>query len=175
MNNEVDQFLATSPNPVLRVDKNGIILYSNEAGEPLLNVWGTGVGKKLPSNIRNLVQRVILRNSPEKMEIKVGERLCSIVFHPLYEEKCVCISGFDISDQNELKEKKQESEAQEKVGVGLADGLRLLRHPIRPGVSGQKREDIPVEPRKEALDGLGRGVVRPGMDDRPRTRFSEEL
>jgi hypothetical protein len=65
-------------------------------------VWGTGVGKKLPSSIGDLVQRVISRNSPEKMEIKVGERLYSTVFHPLYEEKCVCISGFDISDQNEL-------------------------------------------------------------------------
>jgi len=129
MNNEVDQFLATNQNPVLRVDKNGIILYSNEAGEPLLNVWGAGVGKKLPSSIGDLVQRVISRNSPEKMEIKVGERLYSTVFHPLYEEKCVCISGFDISDQNELKENIQENEAKEKAGVGLAEVIdtRLIQ------------------------------------------------
>jgi PAS domain S-box-containing protein len=129
MNNEVDQFLATNQNPVLRVDKNGIILYSNEAGESLLNVWGAGVGKKLPSSIGDLVQRVISRNSPEKMEIKVGERLYSTVFHPLYEEKCVCISGFDISDQNELKENIQENEAKEKAGVGLAEVIdtRLIQ------------------------------------------------
>jgi hypothetical protein len=51
---------------VLSVAKDGIILYSNEAGEPLLHEWGVGVGEKLPSHIGDFVQRVISRNSPEE-------------------------------------------------------------------------------------------------------------
>ena len=56
------------------------------------------------------MQRVISRNSPEKMEVKVGKRVYLVVFHPLPEEECVNISGFDISDQKEVEGKLRESE-----------------------------------------------------------------
>ena len=106
----MEQFLATNPNPVLSVAKDGTVLYSNKAGEPLLHEWGVGVGEKLPSYIVDFVQRVISHNSPEKMEVNVGKRVYLIVFHPLYKEECVNISGFDISDQKEVEGKLRESE-----------------------------------------------------------------
>ena len=101
----MEQFPANNPNPVLSVEKDGTVLYSNEAGELLLHEWNVGIGEKLPSNIRDLVQRVISRNSPEKMEVNVGKRIYQASFHPLPEEECVNIYGFDISDQKELEEK----------------------------------------------------------------------
>jgi hypothetical protein len=75
MKSKMEQFPANNPNPVLSVEKDGTVFYSNKAGEPLLNIWGVGVGEKLPSSIGGFVQRVISRNSPEKMEIKVGKRV----------------------------------------------------------------------------------------------------
>ncbi len=60
-------FYAKNPNPVLSVAKDGIVLYSNEAGEPLLYEWGVKVGEKLPSSIGEIVQSVISRNNPEKL------------------------------------------------------------------------------------------------------------
>jgi len=121
MNIEIDQISATSPNPVLRIDKNGTVLYSNEAGKFLLHEWSVGVGEKLPSYLAEFAQSVISRSSPEKMEVKVEKRVYLIVFHPLHEEECVNISGFDISDQKEFKEKVQESEPQEMADVELAE------------------------------------------------------
>ena len=106
----MEQFPATNPNPVLCVEKDGTVLYSNEAGEPLLHEWGMKVGEKLPSYIGDSVHRVISRNSPEKMEVKVGNRVYLVSFHPLPEEECVNIYGFDISDQKELEGKLRESE-----------------------------------------------------------------
>ena len=90
---------------MLCVEKDGTVLYSNKAGEPLLHEWGVGVGEKLPSYIVDFVQRVIFRNSPEKMEVKEGKRVYLVTFYPLPEEECVSIYGFDISDQKELEEK----------------------------------------------------------------------
>ena len=98
MEAKVDQTPATNSNPVLSVNKNGCIVYSNEAGNPLLNEWDVKVGEKLPSSIVDLVQRVIYQNSPEKMETKVGNRIYLVIFSPLPEQECVNISGFDISD-----------------------------------------------------------------------------
>ncbi|MHB8101573.1 MAG: PAS domain-containing protein [Methanosarcina sp.] len=109
MKSRIEQFPVMNPNPVLSVAKDGTVLYSNVAGEPLLHGWGVLVGEKLPSCIGDFVQRVISWNSPEKMEVKVGNKVYLILFHPLPDEECVNIYGFDISDQKELERKLQES------------------------------------------------------------------
>ena len=105
MEKKMEQFPAKNPNPILGVAKDGTVLYSNIAGEPLLHEWGVEVGEKLPSNIGDLVHRVIYQNIPEKMEVNVGKRVYMLAFHPLSEEEYVNIYGFDISDQKELEEK----------------------------------------------------------------------
>ena len=110
MKTKMEQFPAKNPNPVLSVGKNGTILYSNEAGEPLLNEWGVRVGEKLPPHIENIVQRVISRNSSEKTEVKAESRIYLLSFHPFPEEECVNIYGFDVSDREEFEEKLRESE-----------------------------------------------------------------
>ena len=115
MKAKLDQFPATNPNPVLSVEKDGTVLYSNRAGETLLHEWGVEIGEKLPSCIGDFVQRVISRNSPEKMEVKVGKRIYLVAFHPLPEEGRINIYGFDISDQKELEEKLRIKEKQNDV------------------------------------------------------------
>jgi len=115
MNTKIDQFPAINPNPVLSVDKDGTVIYSNEASEPLLHEWNLKVSEKLPSSIRDLVQRLISSNSSEKMGVKVGKRVYLLSFHPVPEEECVNIYGFDISEQKELEEKLRESEKRERA------------------------------------------------------------
>ena len=121
METKIEQSSATNPNPVLSVEKDGTVLYSNAAGEPLLHEWGVGVGEKLPFRIRDFMQRVISWNSPEKMEVKVGNRVYLVAFHPSIKEDCVNVYGFDISDQKELEGKYRGSEAQETANMELAD------------------------------------------------------
>ena len=119
----IEQFPVTNPNPVLSVEKDGTVLYSNKAGEPLLNEWGVRVGEKLPSNIREFVERALSQNIPEKTEVKVEKRVYLVSFHPFQDVGCVGIYGFDISDRKELEEKLKErekrlSEAQRMAHIG---------------------------------------------------------
>ena len=72
MNTKIEQFPAKNLCPVLSVAKDGTVLYSNEAGKPLLFEWGIEVGEKLPSSIGDVVQKAIFQNSPEKIEVKAG-------------------------------------------------------------------------------------------------------
>ena len=109
---KMEQFPAKNPNPVLRVEKDGTVLYSNGAGKLLLHEWGVGVGEKLPSCIGDFVQRVISRNGPEKMEVKVGKKVYLVAFHPLPEEEYINIYGSDITGQKELEEKLRIKEKQ---------------------------------------------------------------
>jgi hypothetical protein len=110
-----EQIPAKNPNPMLIIEKNGAVLYSNRAGESLLQEWGLRVGDKLPPDLIDLAQRVVSRNIPEKIEVKVEQGVYLIIFHPSAEEKYVNIYGFDISDQKELEEKLRIKEKQNDV------------------------------------------------------------
>lgn len=110
MKPKTEKLLANNPNPVLSVDKDGTILYSNEASEPLLQEWGKKIGEKLPSSIEDLVLKTVFRNSPETKEVRVGKRVYLINFYPFPEEGCVNVYGFDISNRAGLEEKLWECE-----------------------------------------------------------------
>uniref|UniRef100_UPI0025F79922 PAS domain S-box protein n=1 Tax=Methanosarcina sp. UBA5 TaxID=1915593 RepID=UPI0025F79922 len=116
-----EQSQAIDPNPVLSVAKDGVILYSNEAGKPLLHDWGVRVGDKLPLHLEIFVQRAVSRKSIEKIEVTMGKKVYFIVFHPLPERECVNIYGFDISDRKKLEGKSLESETQKKANLKLAE------------------------------------------------------
>ena len=103
-------FPAKNPNPVLSVEKDGTVLYSNEASKPLLYEWGAKIGEKLPSSIVDILQKVITQNNPEKIEVKAGNSTYLLSLHHLPEEECINIYGFDISCQKELEEKLRNSE-----------------------------------------------------------------
>ena len=113
MRTELEQFPAKNPNPVISVAKDGTVLYSNKAGEPLLKEWGVRVEEKMPVHIIDTVHRVIAWNSQEKIEIKTDNRVFLVLFNP-YKE-CVNIYGFDITDQKELEEKLRTKEKQNNV------------------------------------------------------------
>ena len=118
---KVEQFTTKNQNPMLCVAKNGTVTYSNEAAEPFLNHWDAEIGDKLPSSIVDLVQRVISRDSPEKIEIKVGEKVFLVVFHPPREQECINISGFDISNQKKPEEKNMNNEEKYQDFYNLID------------------------------------------------------
>ncbi|MDY9927177.1 PAS domain S-box protein [Methanosarcina sp.] len=115
------QSKAINLNPVLSVDKDGVILYSNKAGEPLLRDWGVGIGEKLPLHIKIFVQRAISQEAIEKTEIKMGKRAYFLVFHFLPEQEYVNIYVFDITNRKKLEGKLQESETQENKNLGLTN------------------------------------------------------
>lgn len=123
----MEDFPAKNPNPVLCIANDGTVLYSNKACEPLLHEWRVAVGEQVPSTIRNLVQRVFTLNIPEKLEVKARNRMYLLAFHPSFENECVNIYGFDISDQKRLEEKLRESEEKYRNIVEIAnEGILII-------------------------------------------------
>lgn len=82
MRAKIERSPAINPNPVLSVEKDGTVLYSNKAGRILLHECGVEMGEKLPSRIGDIVRRVISRNSQEKIEVKVGKSVYWLFFIP---------------------------------------------------------------------------------------------
>ena len=162
METKLEQFPATNPNPVLSVGKDGTVLYSNEAGEPLLHEWGVGVGEKVPSYIGDFVQRVISLNSPEKIEVKAGNRVYLVSFHPLPEEDGVNIYGFDISEQKELEGKYSDTVEKSIPFQALLDANHALQDEIQ---SLRARIEEPEELQRAIREGDLDALVMPVSEE----------
>ncbi len=100
----MEQFPSKNPNPVLRVENSGKLIYSNAASAPLLEHWKASTGEKLPYSVREMARKALLGGKTEKLEIKAGDLTYLITFYPLPEEGYVNLYGFDISNQKRTEE-----------------------------------------------------------------------
>lgn len=116
----MEKFVSQCPYPMLRIGKDGKVIYSNRAAELFLHEWGIKIGEKVPSSIGNTVKRVIFRVNPETIEMKFRKKVYLVSFHPLEGEDQVNAYGFDITSQKKLKEKlrikERQSDALHKIG-----------------------------------------------------------
>jgi len=101
----VEEFISRNPNPVLKVGKEGTVLYVNKAAGSLLEYWGIKKGEKVPQSLRHSIKRALSKENPKNLEIKTGKKTYSIVLYPLPEEGCVNLQGFDISSRVRAEEK----------------------------------------------------------------------
>lgn len=175
MKTKMEQFPAVNPNPVFRVAKDGTVVYSNKAGEPLLQEWGIGIGEKPTLRIGDFVQRVISRNIPDKMEVKVGNRVYLLEYHPSPGDEYINVYGFDISDQKDLEEKLRESEEKYRNIVETAnEGIWTLDSEFRTTYVNEKmvqmlgycQEEMIGKPVWDFADEKGKTILRQKMEKR---------
>ncbi len=108
------QLLSSIPEPIFRVGKDGTVLYANEAGGPLLEIWGTRTGDKLPENVACFVRKALLEMSPLSLIIKEREKEYSLTFKPLGKEY-VHIHGLDLSSRKRDEERRCLRDKQQQV------------------------------------------------------------
>ncbi|MBD3367212.1 MAG: PAS domain S-box protein, partial [Candidatus Eisenbacteria bacterium] len=78
----IARFPAENPNPVIRVQRDGRILYANEATDWLLDQWGCEVGHYLPPRLRETVMGAYKRERTGRLEANVSDRTYSFVLAP---------------------------------------------------------------------------------------------
>lgn len=120
----IGKFLSDDPNPFLRVEKDGTIVYANRAAFPLLEHWGVREKEKLPQALRHSFLKVLTLKNPGCLELTAGKKIYSVRFSPLPEEGCVNIYGFDISRQVEAEEIFRKNEERYRIvaeQTGLPD------------------------------------------------------
>ncbi len=98
------EFILNSPYPVLRIGKEGIVLYTNEAGKFLLEFFKIRVGESLPAEMLDFVRKTYLRKKAKQMELKAGEKTYSITLTPLPAGKSTILSAFDITSSKQTEE-----------------------------------------------------------------------
>ncbi|MGB2727490.1 MAG: PAS domain S-box protein [Halobacteriota archaeon] len=104
------KFPGENPNPVLRVAKDGTILYANKSSLPLLNVWGCQIGQLLPEYWRKSILDVLSSGLSKDTEVKCANRIFSLTFAPVVDAGYANLYGLDITERKRAEEELRESE-----------------------------------------------------------------
>jgi len=94
----ISKFAAENPNPVLRIRRNGTILYANHSAAPILTAWGLDVGQKVSNDWRKSIAVTFESGKTNEVEIECDGRIFSCFLTPILAEQYVNIYGRDITE-----------------------------------------------------------------------------
>jgi len=92
----LSKFPAQSPYPILRLARDGTVLYANPAGYPLLEQWGRQV-------CRDLAAKVLESGIKKQIEAEHNGRFFLLSVVPIPGSDYVNIYGFDITEQKKAQ------------------------------------------------------------------------
>ncbi|MEJ2309753.1 MAG: PAS domain S-box protein [Gammaproteobacteria bacterium] len=91
-------FPAESPEPVMRVNRDGVLTYANDASNPLLDYFGIIRMQVIPLNWRHRIEQVLDKGENLEIEFDVGEQIFSIMLAPVRELDYVNLYARDITE-----------------------------------------------------------------------------
>jgi PAS domain S-box-containing protein len=123
----IAKFPSENPNPIFRLDRNGTILYGNQAGTSFLKMWKSKVGEHAPENISQVVADALASDKKIELEETFGAKIFSLLFVPIRLEGYVNIYASDITERKEAEEAlKQTEQLYRIVFDNSQDGFQLF-------------------------------------------------
>jgi len=92
------KFPAENPNPVLRISKSGLVLYSNKAALPLLQAWQCGEHRLLSGRWYQDMLDVLNSADNAQVEVKCADRVFALTLAPVVDANYVNVYGQDITN-----------------------------------------------------------------------------
>ncbi len=161
------QFPEDHPNPVLRVDKDAKIIYSNTAATALLESWRVEVGDPIPITLRPLLEHRADSEAPVEVELTGADRVFSFSTTSVSEDGVAYLYGHDITERK-IAERELialKNEAEENALHDQLTGLpnrRLLGERLQQEVARAQRQGtkmalvlIDIDNFKQINDGYG--------------------
>jgi signal transduction histidine kinase/DNA-binding response OmpR family regulator len=116
------RFPNENPNPVIRISKDGVVLYANEASEPLLDFWCAKPGKPLGTYWLTMIRQVLLSGTAEETEVEAGDRFFTVKYAPVVESGYVNIYALDITARKHAVEELRRAQSR----IAQQERLRAL-------------------------------------------------
>ena len=124
--NALARFPLENPSPVLRVSRDGALLYANMASNKLLQLWGTKVGGPIPKFWQDLIDEAVATGLSSTTDLVLDERAYAMYIVPVTDAGYVNLYGRDITERRKWEETLKKSEerfrqAMEATNDGLWD------------------------------------------------------
>ena len=98
------KFPAENPNPIMRISKDGEIIYANEGSSPLRKTWKCKDNCFLPDELRDQISHIFKSGTSEEVEVICGEQIFSILFSPIADAGYVNVYASDITERKHAEE-----------------------------------------------------------------------
>ena len=93
------KFPDENPSPVMRISRDGSLLYSNHGSAHLLETWGQSAGQQVPSSIMSNCQQALQDGTITRFDADFGGRIYTFLLAPSMEQGYVNVYGLDITDR----------------------------------------------------------------------------
>jgi PAS domain S-box-containing protein len=105
------KFPSENPNPVMRLSRDGSLLYANTASAALLRMWECEVGQPAPQYWRELVAQVIDSKENQTVDIECEKKVYEIIVARVPEASYVNVYGRDLTERKLAEAELIQSEA----------------------------------------------------------------
>ena len=101
--NSLSKFPEENPNPVMRMSKQGMVLYGNKASEQLLNCWGQRGSEFIKGKPLQTLFHAVENGGPIVEDFECQERVFTVTFMPIENSNYVNAYALDTTDQKEIE------------------------------------------------------------------------
>ncbi len=98
------RFPSENPNPILRLGRDGTILFANSSSHSLLQEWGCTIGERAPFFWQQAVSEILDSQTSKTINIAFGDRTISFFAAPILAADYVNLYGLDITDRMKAEE-----------------------------------------------------------------------
>jgi class 3 adenylate cyclase len=126
------KFPDQNPNPVLRIDWDGALIYANSASEPIVSGLRLSLGRLLPADVRDPLLERVRSGELEPLEVRALGRVFALVPVDIAGFGFINVYGTDVTAAREMARLAGENERlllnilPEPIARRLRDGERLI-------------------------------------------------
>jgi PAS domain S-box-containing protein len=122
----LSRFPEENPHPVLRLARDGEILFANKSCKALLEYWGAAQGQPAPSWVQKQIAEVLEEGTLRQVEVELPDRFYVLTLAPILEEGYVNAYGLDISERKRIEVALQQELAQSRaIFRQMTEGLMI--------------------------------------------------
>jgi PAS domain S-box-containing protein len=104
------KFPSENPFPILRVAKNGTLLYVNESGKRQLPEWNLQIEHSVPNMLKEVVLNTLNNGEIQQVEFNQSEKTYLFYVTPIFGTEYANLYGWNITERMQTEEKLKKSE-----------------------------------------------------------------